>query len=99
VVNCHEGSTEEKGLQRGDTQTCVELNRVCQIGITLVEVPYWWDGSKDSLVATIRQVREDLLPEFVGGTPIPLQDPNRKNNDLPIEHGYNWDGIEDLTGW
>src|SRR5690242_911942 len=30
-------------------------------GITLVEVPYWWDKTKESLAATIQQHRTDLL--------------------------------------
>jgi len=31
-----------------------------QLGITLIEVPYWWDGKKDSLFATIQQYRPEL---------------------------------------
>jgi len=38
-------------------------------GITLIEVPYWWDLSKDSLLATIHKSRPDLAPDL-GNKPI-----------------------------
>jgi hypothetical protein len=31
-------------------------------GITLISIPYWWDGKLDSLANTIHQVRPDLVP-------------------------------------
>lgn len=34
-------------------------------GITLIEIPYWWDMKEESLVAYIRQQRPDLLTEFI----------------------------------
>src|SRR4051812_44364323 len=30
-------------------------------GITLIEVPYWWDGTKESLLGTITSQRPELL--------------------------------------
>src|SRR4051812_4553646 len=30
-------------------------------GITLIEIPYWWDFTKESLAATISKHRPDLL--------------------------------------
>lgn len=30
-------------------------------GITLIEIPYWWDRERDSLIATIHQFRPDLF--------------------------------------
>lgn len=38
-------------------------------GITLIEVPFWWDGREPSLHATINKHRSNLLPN-VTGTPI-----------------------------
>lgn len=35
-----------------------------QAGITLIEVPYWWDFQKESLAATINQMRSVF--EFQG---------------------------------
>lgn len=46
-------------------------------GITLIEVPYWWDFKKESLMATIHQLRQDLVPLPEIGEPIPI--------DLPTE--------------
>jgi len=31
------------------------------LGITLIEVPYWWDFSKNSLAASVQSLRPDLL--------------------------------------
>eukprot|EP01114_Cavostelium_apophysatum_P020502 TRINITY_DN6892_c0_g1_i1.p1 TRINITY_DN6892_c0_g1~~TRINITY_DN6892_c0_g1_i1.p1 ORF type:complete len:515 (+),score=94.07 TRINITY_DN6892_c0_g1_i1:59-1603(+) len=50
-----------------------EKKRLCkENGITLVDVPFWWDGSADSLTATIRSVRPELFPIMaVDAAPIP----------------------------
>jgi hypothetical protein len=44
-------------------------------GITLIEIGYWWDGTKDSLAATIHSHRPDIisLPPFA--KPIPTSPP------------------------
>eukprot|EP00026_Physarum_polycephalum_P001950 Phypoly_transcript_01954.p1 GENE.Phypoly_transcript_01954~~Phypoly_transcript_01954.p1 ORF type:complete len:900 (+),score=97.26 Phypoly_transcript_01954:131-2830(+) len=44
-------------------------------GITLVAVPCWWDGRQESLVASIRFYRPDLLEGFIGSQIIPLTPP------------------------
>jgi hypothetical protein len=47
---------------------------ICQMGgITLIEVPYWWDKQIPSLVGTIHEMCADLLLDRVGGLPIPAQ--------------------------
>jgi len=33
-------------------------------GLTMITIPFWWDGCQDSLIATIRISRNDLLSEF-----------------------------------
>eukprot|EP01114_Cavostelium_apophysatum_P017612 TRINITY_DN5282_c0_g1_i1.p1 TRINITY_DN5282_c0_g1~~TRINITY_DN5282_c0_g1_i1.p1 ORF type:complete len:181 (-),score=39.36 TRINITY_DN5282_c0_g1_i1:163-705(-) len=39
-----------------------EKKELCERnGITLIQVPYWWNGSKDSLLATIREFRPNLV--------------------------------------
>lgn len=40
-------------------------------GITLVEVPYWWDMKKQSLGATVNKLRPELACEYKNDTPIP----------------------------
>lgn len=48
-----------------------EKRDACQRhGITLVEVPFWWDFEKSSLAATIQAQRDDVIREDFGGTPI-----------------------------
>jgi hypothetical protein len=34
------------------------------IGITLIDIPYWWDGSTESLKATICKYKPDLLTQL-----------------------------------
>ena len=50
-----------------------KLEACKMFGITLIEVPYWWDFSVNSLVATIKKERSDLLVDIENsnGTPIP----------------------------
>jgi hypothetical protein len=39
-----------------------EKRQACsRLGITLVEVGYWWDHTKESLASTIQQLRPDIL--------------------------------------
>jgi 2-keto-3-deoxy-6-phosphogluconate aldolase len=49
----------------GDVQSHdVQKSELCkQAGITLIEIPYWWDLSMESLTATIRNQRPDLFLE------------------------------------
>jgi hypothetical protein len=43
------------------------------LGITLLEIPYWWDFQKASLVATIHQQRSDLVLPEGDAKPIPSE--------------------------
>lgn len=39
-----------------------EKRALCSsLGIDLIEIPYWWDGSVNSLLATIHQIRPQLI--------------------------------------
>eukprot|EP01114_Cavostelium_apophysatum_P017812 TRINITY_DN5375_c0_g1_i1.p1 TRINITY_DN5375_c0_g1~~TRINITY_DN5375_c0_g1_i1.p1 ORF type:complete len:517 (-),score=158.27 TRINITY_DN5375_c0_g1_i1:2205-3755(-) len=41
-----------------------EKRQACQnLGITLVEIPYWWDHARESVIATICEARKDLSGE------------------------------------
>lgn len=52
-----------------------EKRRACsEKGITLIEIPFWWDRDKSSLVATIHERRADLIGE-TGAKPIPTESP------------------------
>jgi hypothetical protein len=44
-------------------------------GITLINIPYWWDGTKDQLISTIRQYQPNFLPQY-----------NYINNNIPISN-------------
>jgi len=54
-----------------------EKRRLCKgKGISLIEVPYWWDGQLSSLCATIRKCRPEI-PQIAGyeGDAIPATPP------------------------
>lgn len=40
-------------------------------GITLIEIPYWWDRTRQSLGATVHKFRPDLLSQYKNFNPIP----------------------------
>lgn len=49
-----------------------EKRNACQrLGITLIEVPFWWDHLKESLIATLHKSRPDLIKDPGPGVPIP----------------------------
>ena len=84
-------------------------------GITLIEIPYWWDFKKSSLVATIHFHRPDLIPSPGEGQPIPSELPATNLKGIKyifylylkslsglkeeLMHAEDWDGNEDLRGW
>jgi hypothetical protein len=51
------------------------LVTLIQIGITLVEIPFWWKRDFPSFSATIFSHRPDLFSEKPIGTPIPTIKP------------------------
>lgn len=87
-----------------------KLKQCKRHGITLIEVPYWWDCSKSSLMATIHQVRPDLVPSTNSDTsqefsPIPTSPPEYiSTENIPLESFatsslQTWDDSEDPVGW
>src|SRR4051812_43605229 len=81
-----------------------------QEGITLIEVPYWWNFNKESLAATIHNVRPDLISECPQAEPISALAQGRllivlikcslsdTSTDVPLSHALNWDGKASLAG-
>jgi hypothetical protein len=60
----------------------IEKRILCQEnGITLIEIPYWWDGTKESIQATIHKQRPDLVNTAGNGQPIPTQPPKGIKGD------------------
>jgi hypothetical protein len=39
-----------------------------EIGITLIEVPYWWDCNVPTLISTIRRYRPDIKLQIPSGS-------------------------------
>lgn len=57
----------DSDVQKSNDQQKLEACR--QAGITLIQVPYWWSGDKESLQGTIHLVRPDLVDD--SGVSIP----------------------------
>eukprot|EP01114_Cavostelium_apophysatum_P009925 TRINITY_DN2324_c1_g1_i1.p1 TRINITY_DN2324_c1_g1~~TRINITY_DN2324_c1_g1_i1.p1 ORF type:complete len:626 (-),score=120.03 TRINITY_DN2324_c1_g1_i1:24-1901(-) len=85
-----------------------EKRESCRIhGITLVEIPYWWNEKEESLIATIKNARPDLFVDYrpknpVDFVPIPPSKPipsspqSPKRPPLPFDR---WTRSIDPTGW
>jgi ATP-dependent DNA ligase len=58
-------------------------------GITLIEVPYWWDRQYDSLAATVYNQRPELFAAPPGTTPIPLTEPSSTSKSPTTESTNN----------
>ena len=61
-----------------------DLNKIkiCQeAGISLIEVPFWWDKRISSLKATIYNKRPDLFKMQPVGSPIPDSPPTEKSTN------------------
>jgi hypothetical protein len=81
-------------------QIKVEFAR--QIGITVIPVPFWWDGSPESLAATIIHYRPDItFPGIVPTSPISSEIPVKYQK--PFKYVPNsateYYGQIDPTGW
>ena len=62
----HASASFDANKQRDKTK-----NEICkEVGITLIEVPYWWDRKISSLAATVYNVRPDLFIVKPEGVPI-----------------------------
>ena len=48
-------------------------------GITLIEIPYWWDRQFESLYATVYNKRPDLFSTLPTEKPIPLTPPTPRS--------------------
>eukprot|EP01124_Arcella_intermedia_P022228 TRINITY_DN3269_c0_g1_i6.p1 TRINITY_DN3269_c0_g1~~TRINITY_DN3269_c0_g1_i6.p1 ORF type:complete len:532 (-),score=121.07 TRINITY_DN3269_c0_g1_i6:292-1683(-) len=77
-----------------------------EMGITLITVPYWWDGSKESLNATLYHIRPDVFQPTafpaIPVTPLPLPKSQflLKEDQIStfLMHGKVWNK-GDPTGW
>jgi hypothetical protein len=63
------------GEQQHELRDKLKRQECIRNGITLIEVPYWWDNKLESLQATLHSKRPDLIPMPSNGIPIPDQEP------------------------
>jgi hypothetical protein len=73
-----------------------------ELGITLIQIPFWWDKSQSSLVATIQQHRLDILHNIPSSAPIPSIMPENRNKPFKYKQSaalsYDTHPINP-TGW
>src|SRR5690349_7901399 len=76
----HFASNSLHGSPDDNKKRDAQKRRACkEAGITLIEIPFWWDREQDSIAATIHSIRPDLIPHPPPGSkPIPLKYPNKK---------------------
>eukprot|EP01124_Arcella_intermedia_P018337 TRINITY_DN2528_c0_g5_i1.p1 TRINITY_DN2528_c0_g5~~TRINITY_DN2528_c0_g5_i1.p1 ORF type:complete len:363 (+),score=82.00 TRINITY_DN2528_c0_g5_i1:113-1090(+) len=77
-------------------------------GITLITIPYWWDGKPDSLASTLHLSLPDIFPQ-TGSPQIPSHPPPNAKTPFSkvmgnhvaalLMHAEDWDGEVDPTGW
>ncbi len=67
------------GIQERDKQ---KMQSCLKTGITMIAVPYWWDGSLSSLATTIHYMRPDIsIPNSLLSSPIPMDKPEHRVMD------------------
>jgi hypothetical protein len=102
----HYGHT---GFEREDAQRIQQRDQVkmkqCQdLGITLIQIPYWWNGTRSQLELAIHKHRPDLVPSspnandisstpYVGSGTAPsgIQTCNNRTNYAVPEQDYTLD--------
>ncbi len=53
-----------------------EKRRISErVGITLIDIPFWWDNKLPSLQATVHKYRPDVVPDPGDGVPVDLSVP------------------------
>ena len=57
-----------------------KLKRCNELGITLIQIPYWWNGDISSLKSTIHSFRPNILSEIPVGLPISSSPPSTTKN-------------------
>ena len=72
------------GPSKQYTERDEEKKMICKLhGITVIDVPYWWNGSKTSLAATIKKIKPDVKLAITisdSEAPIPESAPRRKSS-------------------
>jgi hypothetical protein len=74
-----------------EQQTRDKLKKdVCErSGITLIEIPFWWDEQQPSLLATIKKYRPELVPQTVDALPISEEMPEKFLKDKSVATGMS----------
>eukprot|EP01114_Cavostelium_apophysatum_P022095 TRINITY_DN7884_c0_g1_i1.p1 TRINITY_DN7884_c0_g1~~TRINITY_DN7884_c0_g1_i1.p1 ORF type:complete len:873 (-),score=176.06 TRINITY_DN7884_c0_g1_i1:3235-5853(-) len=98
------------GAQKNFNERDTEKKELCEnSGITLVEIPYWWDRRRESLLATIAKCNQKLSTKIFGSdlsleAPIPNEPPAKRAppNDFTKSSfmlAEDYDNMTEPTGW
>jgi len=68
-----------------------ERRLICDtIGLTILEVPFWWDHKEDTLAMTIRRHRPDLLSQYIPVSVLHLRViPMEISEEAKFRHGLS----------
>lgn len=87
-------------LEQRQESDNLKINSCKQKGITLVQIPYWWDRKLQSLAATINFLRPDLLTSIsITSTPISTVEPSNRINSNDIISSSNWGEVHAPMKW
>eukprot|EP01114_Cavostelium_apophysatum_P015049 TRINITY_DN4029_c0_g1_i1.p1 TRINITY_DN4029_c0_g1~~TRINITY_DN4029_c0_g1_i1.p1 ORF type:complete len:863 (+),score=120.67 TRINITY_DN4029_c0_g1_i1:176-2764(+) len=81
-------------IQAKDTE---KLEACRKLGISLVRIPYWWDGTLGQLVGTIRKIRPDVLSNLEVSAPVSDEKPPFQRKGVLMPELYR--NSVDPTGW
>lgn len=56
--------------------------------ITLIEVPYWWNNERSSLIATIHKHRPDLIPSTMVGNGVTIEENQESVVGIAVEFAF-----------
>jgi hypothetical protein len=59
-----------------------------KLGVTLIEVPFWWDKSKEQLESAIARVRPDIIQHVVKGKPFATSQEIKRSTLYIPQHDY-----------
>lgn len=67
----------------------LKLSKCIELGITLVQVPFWWDLRKNSLVKLTRSQRPDLLRGVAESSKDTIKPRSSSKGTLTAEQGLH----------
>ena len=88
------------------------IKKTKELGITLIQIPYWWNQKISSLRATIASIRPDVMVTQLNSKDVaiptepkikvvkdPIKKMKKKELSSQLMLATNWNKDDDPTGW